>query len=149
MVDLVFKSIDIQNHRSKFTDEAFSVMTKHFPNEPKENLARFLIARNGNVDKAVPFLQKCLEWRSENLPLKTSSFYKEYIKGKIYIHGEDKSGHPLIGESLHSSCFCCTLSSRPHQLYSSTLAVYRGKLNFAKEREIGKKLNLSAFLQSP
>ena len=107
MVDLVFKSTDIQNQKSKFTDEAFSVMTKRFPNEPKEDLARFLIARNGSVDKAAPFFQKCLDWRRENLPLKTSSFYKEYIKGKIYMHGEDKSGHPLIGESPHPSCCYC------------------------------------------
>lgn len=98
MTDLVFQSIDIQNQRSRFTDEAFTRMKSLFPKVQEDTLARFLIARDGDVDKAVPFLEKCLDWRNENLPLKTSSFYKEYVKGKIYINGEDKLGHPLIGK---------------------------------------------------
>jgi hypothetical protein len=92
-----FKSTDISNLRSRFTDEAFDAMKKEFPDQDDEDIARFLIARNGDVSKAAPFLQKHLSWRAENLPLKANSFYREYVKGKIYIEGCDIKGHPLIG----------------------------------------------------
>lgn len=92
-----FKSTDIKNLRLRFTNEAFDAMKKEFPDQDDEDIARFLIARNGDVAKAIPFMQKSLIWRNENLPLKTSSFYREYVKGKIYIHGQDLKGHPLIG----------------------------------------------------
>lgn len=93
----VFKSTDIEHQRSKFTDEAFSTMRSHFPNESDESLARFLIARNGDASKAIPFLEKSIDWRVGKLPLKIPAFYREFIKGKIYMNGFDKTGHPLLG----------------------------------------------------
>ena len=97
MSKLVFKSTDIQAQRSKFTDEAFISMKSQFPDEPDESVARFLIARNGDVSKAVPFLKKSVAWRAEKLPVKVPSFYKEFLKGKIYLHGKDLTDHPLVG----------------------------------------------------
>ena len=97
-----FKSTDIEHVRCKtpvgsFSDESFSVMRSHFPDEEDESLARFLIARNGDTSKAIPFLTKSIEWRTKKLPLQIPSFYREFIKGKIYMHGHDKTGHPLLG----------------------------------------------------
>lgn len=115
----VFKSTDIQRLRSRFTDEAFSEMKSKFPDEKDESLARFLIARDGDVSKAAPFLQESIQWRAKNLPVKIGSFDVEYKKGKIFIDGADKFGHPL----LH----------------------YRGCLNFAKDRDMDEMLNLSLY----
>ena len=94
---LTFQSKDIEHQRSKFSDEAFFEMKTLFPGESDESLARFLIARNGDISKAAPFLQKSIDWRTAKLPVTVPSFYREFIKGKIYIHGTDKNGHSLIG----------------------------------------------------
>lgn len=97
MAPVDFKSTDIKNLRSRFTNEAFDAMKKEFPDQDDDDIARFLIARNGDVTKAAPLLQKHLSWRSENLPPKADSFYREYVKGKIYVGGQDMKGHPIIG----------------------------------------------------
>jgi hypothetical protein len=93
-----FKSTDIQSLRSKFTDEAFLAMKKEFPNEADESIARFLIARNGDISKAIPFLQASIIWRSKNLPIKTNEIVNELKKGKVYLRGEDLNKHSLIGK---------------------------------------------------
>ena len=115
---LTFKSTDIEHVRCKtpagsFTDESFSVMRSSFPpSEKDETLARFLIARNGDTSKAIPFLTKSIEWRTRKLPLQNSSFYREFIKGKIYMHGNDKTGHPLLGNECTSSSIIQRNASR-------------------------------------
>jgi hypothetical protein len=97
MSDLNFKSTDIQSLRSKFTNEAFLAMKKEFPDEGDESIARFLIARNGDITKTMPFLKASIIWRSENLPIKTNEIVNELKKGKVYLHGQDKNKHALIG----------------------------------------------------
>mmetsp|Transcript_11222 Transcript_11222/g.10836 ORF Transcript_11222/g.10836 Transcript_11222/m.10836 type:complete len:301 (+) Transcript_11222:75-977(+) len=116
MSDLNFKSTDIQSLRSKFTNEAFLAMKKEFPDEGDESIARFLIARNGDITKAMPFLKASIIWRSENLPIKTNEIVNELKKGKVYLHGQDKNKHALI--------------------------VYRGRLNFPKERDIVEMIKM-------
>lgn len=67
-----------------------------FPNEPDEVLARFIIARNYDVEKAAAQLEKHISWRSKAFPISKSANMKEISTGKAYIHGTDKDGHPLI-----------------------------------------------------
>lgn len=102
---IMFKSEDIQRNRLKFTDSSLAKMKLEFPSEEEESLARFLIARNGEVSKASPFLKESIEWRIHNKPVDEKKIYKEYKKGKIYLHGVDKTGHSLISKSLNSFNF--------------------------------------------
>jgi len=97
----------------------FSQLKEKFPNEPEESLARFLVARNYDVDMAAAQLQKHIVWRSSFLPVRKSSCLNEISKGKAYIHGHDKDGHPLI--------------------------VFNVRLNWPKERDFDEQVRMSVW----
>lgn len=76
--------------------EAFDRLKKLFPDEPDESVARFLIAREYNVEKAADQLGSFISWRSTYFPIYKTDLLKEISSGVIYVHGQDKEGHPLI-----------------------------------------------------
>lgn len=91
---LEITSIDID--RSKFTFDSLVEMRKTFPDVEDLVLCRFLIARTGDIAKAKDLLNKHLEWKSKNLPVLKSTCLNEFKKGKLYMNGFDKDGHPLL-----------------------------------------------------
>lgn len=82
--------------QSKFGVEQLTQMREQFSGESDETLARFLIARNNNKEKAAELLVGHLFWKKENWPILKSSCLSELSKGKMYVHGTDKEGHPLL-----------------------------------------------------
>lgn len=88
------KSTDIDP--SRFTPEALASMRAQFPAEGVEQLARFLIARNGDVGKAADMLRAHVAWREVNMPVSRESCLGELQKGKMYRHGFDLDGRPLL-----------------------------------------------------
>jgi len=81
---------------SKYTKEQFEEFRKLFPEVDTVTLARFLIARDGDVAKATELLKGHLEWKKTNWPPLKSSCLTEFKKGRSYVRGVDKEGHPLI-----------------------------------------------------
>jgi len=94
MSNAIIRSTDID--QSKFGNDEFQQMKAAFPEETDEVLVRFLIARNNNVAKASEMLAAHIEWRRANWPILKSSCLNEISKGKAYVHGFDKEGHPLL-----------------------------------------------------
>lgn len=84
-----------------------------------DTLARFLLARNGNVDKAKALLEENRAWRKAKLPIYKSSCLTEYNKGKVFVHGVDKEGHPLV--------------------------IYRAKLQIPAERNVDEMVNMAVW----
>jgi len=80
----------------KYTPAQFEEMKSHFPEAETVTLARFLIARNGDVSKSKPMYEAHLQWKNENWPQLKSSCMNELKQGKGYVKGKDKQGHPLI-----------------------------------------------------
>jgi hypothetical protein len=62
-------------------------------------LCRFLRARSMSFDKAHRFLLRHVQWRKEFVPkgsISASEVQAELMKGKVYLQGADKLGHPLV-----------------------------------------------------
>jgi hypothetical protein len=112
------KSTDIDT--SRFTPEALASMRAQFPGEGAEQLARFLIARNGDVDKASDMLRAHVAWRELNLPVSRESCLAELSKGKMYRHGVDLDGRPVL--------------------------FWRGALHLPHDRNISEMQNLILFM---
>lgn len=81
-----------------------------------DDLARFIIARNGNLEKAKTLLAAHIAWRSATLPINMTSCLTEFNKGKVYLHGVDKQGHPVV--------------------------VYRSKLQIPSDRNLDEMLKM-------
>lgn len=64
---------------------------------------RFLIARNGDVDKAKDFLNQHLRWKSENEQVPKHLVLHQLKKGVVYFNGCDLEGHPLMIGMSHIS----------------------------------------------
>ena len=71
-------------------------LKKTFPEESNETIARFLIARDSDITKTREMLQNHIVWRAENIPVLKESCFGELCKGKVYVHGKDKEGHPIV-----------------------------------------------------
>lgn len=80
----------------KYHVAQFNEMKSHFPETDDVTLARFLIARNGDLCKSKPMYEEHLKWKEHNWPALKSSCMNELKLGKSYVKGEDKLGHPLI-----------------------------------------------------
>jgi hypothetical protein len=91
--EIDIKSRDID--RSMFSEENFRALKGQFPNCTDETIARYLIARNNDLDKATELLTKAELWRSKQYPILKQDCIGEFRKGKIYTHGFDKEGRPL------------------------------------------------------
>jgi len=85
--------------------EVFQRLKAVFPDESDEELARFLIARNHDYDKTEEMLKAHLIWRAKNMPVSKASCLNEFSKGKLFMHGYDNEGHPLLiwRSSLHEA----------------------------------------------
>ena len=108
---LRFREQDLLTLRSSFTKEE-----RVLNSLSDETIARFLIARNGNTEKARALLVEHLAWRKVKLPLYKNSCITEFVKGKVYLHGFDREGHPLV--------------------------VYRAKLQIPSDRNVEEMLNM-------
>ena len=63
-----------------------------------DSLRRFLVARNGDVGRALDMLETTLEWRRRRAPHLTRcrDVEHESLTGKIYMPGYDRFGRPLV-----------------------------------------------------
>jgi hypothetical protein len=90
----VLTSTDID--QTKFGNDEYQIMKSQFPEETDETIVRFLIARNNDVTKASAMLTEHIEWRKSNWPVLKNTCMNEINKGKVYVHGTDNEGHPLM-----------------------------------------------------
>jgi hypothetical protein len=81
---------------SRFSMENLNALRAVFSHLPDEELARYLIARNDDVHKAMEQIQKAQKVKMASFPILKDSVMKEMMTGKLYCHGEDKDGRPLI-----------------------------------------------------
>lgn len=88
-------SEDIKKLSSKYSPALIYELKKNFPEEGDETLARFLIARNGDLAQSRELLRAHLVWRQANLPVLKETCLDEICRGKVYRYGKDKDGHPL------------------------------------------------------
>lgn len=76
-------------NQTKYTFESLIAMRAEFPGMDDEALARFLIARNGDISKSVPMLKAHIEWKQniENWPiLKVSTVHRQHCTIRITRH---------------------------------------------------------------
>lgn len=79
-----------------FSPENLTEMRLAFPTSSDEELARYLIARSNDLEKAKAMLNSALNWRSTNLPVFKADCGNEFTSGKICAKGVDKEGRPLL-----------------------------------------------------
>lgn len=91
---MIIKSKDI--NQSKFTPDHFIKMKSLYPSIDDETIARFLIARNNDIEKASEQINKMIAWKLANYPILKSDCLKEIKTGKMYVRGVDKEGRPLL-----------------------------------------------------
>ncbi len=96
MSDLGIVSKDIIALNAKYSKSLIEELKKTFPEESDETIARFLIARGGDHIKARQMMQDHMIWRADNPPVLKETCFGELCKGKVYEHGKDKEGHPLV-----------------------------------------------------
>ena len=87
-------SVDIEPEKHSL--ENLQRMRDAFPGVLDEELARYLIARSNNYEKAHAFLTKVIRWKSQHWPVLQRTCGKEFNIGKLYVRGVDKEGRPLI-----------------------------------------------------
>lgn len=87
-------STDVNPER--YSLKSLQEMRTLFPGVEDTILARNLIARNDNVEKATALLKRCLAWKASYFPIMKSTIPKEFPLGKLYCHGVDKDGRPLL-----------------------------------------------------
>lgn len=87
-------SIDVDEDKYSLT--SLQEMRNQFPNVPDVILARYLIARKDDVEKAADLLMGCLAWKSLYFPILKATIPKEFPIGKIFCKGVDKEGRPLL-----------------------------------------------------
>jgi hypothetical protein len=95
MTDIKIVSTDIE--ADKYSVENLLAMRERFPGRDDEELARFLIARKNDLEKAAEQLQKRINFEQTFLPTVTKADCgEEFNCGKLYAHGVDKEGRPLL-----------------------------------------------------
>lgn len=92
--DIVIKSSDID--QSLFSEENHRSLKAKFPHLEDDTIARYLIARNNNLEKADELLTKSQKWRNVHFPILKQDCITELRKAKVYTHGHDKEGRPLL-----------------------------------------------------
>lgn len=92
-------SQDILAMSSKYSIQNIQTLKEKYSNTSldTQDIARFLIARNNDIIKADELIASHLAWRSDpSNTVRKQDCLNEISKGKIYVHGYDKEGHPLI-----------------------------------------------------
>ncbi len=92
--ELEIKSIDI--NRGAITIENHNALKKLFPEVDDDTIARYLIARNNNLEKSTELLTKARTWRAKHMPVLKRDVIPELQTGKLYVHGTDREGRPLM-----------------------------------------------------
>lgn len=82
--------------RSRFSQPNFEALKEHYPSKDNDTLARYLVANNNDVDKAIAQLKRADELSKEFAQIGMSRCVTEIAKGSAYVHGHDKEGRPLI-----------------------------------------------------
>ena len=105
-------------NKSKINEENLRRLKVLFPREDIDTLARYLVARNNHVDGAQKQLIRGLDWKKKVWPVLKSSCIREINKGKLYMHGTDREGRPLliITSRLHNP-----FESDPQEMVRLTL----------------------------
>jgi hypothetical protein len=67
-----------------------------FPNQPADVLRRFSIARSHDVAQSTEMLSTHIAWREANLPIDPESCAAELAKCKVFTHGFDNEGRPIV-----------------------------------------------------
>lgn len=90
---------------AQFSEASFAALKSRFPDLEDEMIARFLIARNGDLQKSTDLLTKAMHWRSKRWPVLKQECVEQLSKGIVYVRGVDKEGHPIIhvNPSLHDT----------------------------------------------
>jgi hypothetical protein len=91
---LMIKSQDID--LKKFSESNIVEMRKRFPDVYDDVLARYLIARNDDLEKACEQYNRALDWKAKHYPVLKVNCLKEVNSGKLYVRGVDKEGRPLL-----------------------------------------------------
>lgn len=91
---LVIKSDDID--KTKFSESNIVKMRERYVGLNDDILARYLLARNDDYDKACEQLERALKWKADHFPILKASCLKEINSGKLYVRGVDKEGRPLL-----------------------------------------------------
>jgi len=94
LAELNIKSNDI--NQSLITIENHNALKALFPNLEDDTIARYLIARNNDLAKSTELLTKARNWREKHIPVLKRDAESELNVGKLYIHGTDREGRPLI-----------------------------------------------------
>ena len=76
--------------------EAWEALCTTFPKRHQEELRRFLVANQFDVEKASKALRAHIDWRAKMFPLNPELIKKELAKGKCFVHGLDHYGNPVI-----------------------------------------------------
>ena len=90
------KTICADIDRIRFSLHNVEVLRKQFPRLDDSTLARYLVAKNDNVNRAVEQLTKAEKLKRDYWHIKKEQCINEIKKGTAYIHGYDKEGRPLI-----------------------------------------------------
>jgi hypothetical protein len=88
------KSTDID--QSRFSEENHSELKAQFPELNDDIIARYLIARDNDLEAATELLSKAEKWRSLHYPILKEDCVNELSKGTFYTHGVDKEDRPLF-----------------------------------------------------
>lgn len=88
------KSKDID--RSSISETNLKRLVELFPNEKLDLLADFLSFKHDDLDKSVENLTRVIKFRSKRMPILKEDCITEFNKGKMYSHGYDKEGRPLL-----------------------------------------------------
>ncbi len=87
-------STDIDLSRIPLTE--FKKLKDAFPGQHDEDLARFLLVREGNYTLAYDLFRRHLDWL-EMTPKPTKESIMNCLRRKwLYHHGFDREGHPLL-----------------------------------------------------
>eukprot|EP01039_Chlorochromonas_danica_P007570 gene7572-8370_t len=81
---------------SLFSAENHGKLKTSFPEVDDTTIARYLIARNNDLERAKEFLGKALQWRSRRWPVLKEECVNALKKGVLFVHGHDKEGHPIL-----------------------------------------------------
>jgi hypothetical protein len=86
------KDIDL----TKFTVDSHRRLKAVCPDLDDDTIARYLVAGGNDVNQAQEMISKSKQWKSVHYPILKQDCLEELRKGKLYTHGFDKEGRPLL-----------------------------------------------------
>jgi len=82
----------------KYNREVLIDLKRRFSRVDEVTLIRFLSSctTDSKFEEAAATIERFQSWREANFPITSASIYNEMRTGKLYVHGCDSLGHPLI-----------------------------------------------------